>query len=284
MRWEAVSLAGVRVPYAYRQYTTERGRPFLAEDMMAEPTWEAIAQKLRAPFDPADVDWRPQGNPKAGENCQVVCYITARAVMDRLDEVVGASNWAFDYEAIVIANGQVQIAKGRLTLHGVSKEDVGEASSFDPSKGCVSDALKRCAVLWGIGRYLYNVPPTWVRMDAEKRIPDAVLATLRVQLPGGSGRVTDVPVESTKVVQQHRAPTPIRTAPAAKLTPAPSPKATWPSLRLRARKLNITSEEDWRDFVVSATGKVADFTPQDLAIVEQKLTRRERGEEPGEIA
>ncbi len=185
---------------------------------MTEPTWEAIAQKLRAPFNPQDVNWRPQGNPKASERCQVVCYVDARAVMDRLDEVVGAGNWAFAYEPLVIANGQVQIAKGRLTLHGVSKEDVGEASSFDPSKGCVSDALKRCAVLWGIGRYLYDVPSTWVTMDAQKRIPDAVLANLRAQLPGGSGRVTDVPVESTRVVQQHRAPTPIRTAPAAKLT------------------------------------------------------------------
>src|SRR5260221_12559938 len=274
MRWEAVSLAGVRVPYAYRQYTTERGRPFLAEDMMAEPTWEAIAQKLRAPFDPADVDWRPQGNPKAGENCQVVCYITARAVMDRLDEVVGASNWAFAYEPLVIANGQVQIAKGRLTLHGVSKEDVGEASSFDPSKGCVSDALKRCAVLWGIGRYLYNVPSAWVTMDAQKRIPDAVLATLRAQLPGG-----DVPVESAKVVQQQRAPTPIR-------QPVQSaPAAKWKfmfdrNFRDVCDRLNYkTADEVNRLVDVACGGPEAPVDPEKVrAYVGQLLAKQKAGE------
>lgn len=96
-------------------------------------------------------------------------------------------------------------------------------------------------------------------------------------------RVVDSPVERATVVRTQQQPRPIRPAPQAKLTPVPS-KATWPGLRLRARKLNITSEEDWRDFVVSATGKVADFTPQDLVTVEQKLGRRERGEEPGETA
>src|SRR5205823_8806255 len=60
--------------------------------------------------------------------------------------------------------------KGRLTVLGVTKCDAGEAAAEDePLKAAVSDALKRCAVHFGIARYLYYLPQIWVPYDAAKR-------------------------------------------------------------------------------------------------------------------
>ena len=173
--------------------------------MPDEIDWQAISAKLRAPFDPADVDFRPQGNPNGNGKAQAVCYIDARAVADRLDDVVGPGAWSFTYEPLVIDKGQIQIAKGRLTIHGVTKEDVGEASNFDASKGCVSDALKRAAVLWGIGRYLYDVGGEWVTLDQYKRISREDVQRLRGKLPTPNGKTPPhrTPQPHTAAQPQH---------------------------------------------------------------------------------
>jgi hypothetical protein len=48
---------------------------------------------------------------------------------------------------------------------GVTKEDVGEGDSL---KAAFSDALKRAAVKFGVGRYLYRLEKQWVDYDPEK--------------------------------------------------------------------------------------------------------------------
>src|SRR5262249_15426047 len=138
--------------------------------------WNEISLRLQSPFDPAEVDFRVQS--RTGDQTgrtQVVAYIDARAVQDRLDLVVGAGNWAFDWVPLVIDNGEVKVAKGTLTIHGVSKSDAGSASNFEQTLGAVSHCFKRAAVHWGIGRYLYNLPMNWVLIDRGGRIPEAVL-------------------------------------------------------------------------------------------------------------
>jgi hypothetical protein len=72
--------------------------------------------------------------------------------------------------------------RGRLSVVGVTRDDVGTASNFEPSKGTASDALKRVAVMFGIGRYLYSHPAEWVTLDSHGHVPDATLATIRKQL------------------------------------------------------------------------------------------------------
>lgn len=148
--------------------------------------WAEIGRKFRAPFNPEDVDFRPQSG-KASSKSQAVCYVSARVVQDRLDDVVGPGNWSFTFEPIVVTNGQVQIAKGRLSVHGVAKEDAGEANNFDPSKACVSDTIKRAAVMWGIGRYLYDVGSEWVTLNQYGQIAPEDVKRLRAKLPRPSG-------------------------------------------------------------------------------------------------
>ena len=36
---------------------------------------------------------------------------------------------------------------------------------MEAEKGRISDAFKRAAVHWGVGRYLYNLPNVWVPLN-----------------------------------------------------------------------------------------------------------------------
>jgi hypothetical protein len=203
----------------------------MAADIMVSssevsPNWEEIARRLREPFDPNDVDFRVQGraNEQTGR-AQVLAYIDARAVQDRLDAAVGAGNWSFDWTPLVIDNGEVMVAKGTLTVFGVSKSDAGSASNFEQSLGAVSHSFKRAAVHWGIGRYLYSLPTAWVQVERGGRIPESVLRELRSRLPrpeGSDSRPEIVNEESGDTPAERR-----RTAPAARpAAPARAPQPT----------------------------------------------------------
>lgn len=159
-------------------------------DSISQDQWFEISRKLREPFDRKDVEFRVQGrvNDQSGR-AQVVAYIDARVVQDRLDEVVGPGAWSFDWEPILVENSQVMLAKGTLTVFGVSKSDIGSASNFEQSLGCISHALKRAAVHWGVGRYLYELPATWVNVEKGGRLSDAVIASLRNSLPAPTASI-----------------------------------------------------------------------------------------------
>jgi hypothetical protein len=144
--------------------------------------WARIGRELAAPLPSEAVEWRPQGKTGPRQRVQLVAYISARTVADRLDTVVGVGAWSFTYEPLVIEGGELRVAKGTLTVYGVAKQDVGTASNWEPSKGCISDTLKRCAVLWGVGRYLYELPMVWVQLDEAGHVPVALLAKLRERL------------------------------------------------------------------------------------------------------
>jgi hypothetical protein len=161
----------------------------IADQYPTAEEWESISRKLREPFDPTDVDFRVQGRVNEQTNkAQVLAYIDARAVQDRLDSVVGCGNWSFDWSPIVSDNGEVMVAKGTLTIYGVSKSDAGSASNFEQSLGAVSHCFKRAAVQWGIGRYLYSLAVAWVTVERGGRIPEVVLRELRSGLPQPSER------------------------------------------------------------------------------------------------
>ena len=87
--------------------------------------------------------------------CECVAYIDARQVMDLLDEVVGPQNWQDHYREVagkVYCDLSIQVEEEWIT-----KSDCGTASHFEAEKGQASDAFKRAAVKWGIGRFLYQL-------------------------------------------------------------------------------------------------------------------------------
>lgn len=82
-------------------------------------------------------------------------YVDARVVAQRLDDVVTPAGWLFTWSAIP----GTDIVHGHLEIEGIVREDAGYPNSErdeEPIKAAVSDALKRCAVLFGTGRHLYE--------------------------------------------------------------------------------------------------------------------------------
>jgi len=122
-----------------------------------QDVWLALAE----PFPEHEIQWRVEAVSKDKKRALVVPYVDARAVLDRLDEVVGPEGWFDAYEPLVLEKGAYQV-KCRLTVLGVTKEDVGEGESL---KAAFSDALKRAAVKFGVGRHLYRMEKTWVPYD-----------------------------------------------------------------------------------------------------------------------
>lgn len=103
--------------------------------------------KLQEPFTPR---WRVLST-KTGPAI-MVAYVDARQVASRLDEVFTPAGWSNNYDAET-GLGTIGIL---IDNDWVFKSDVGTASNIDPIKGKASDAFKRAAVMWGIGRDLYS--------------------------------------------------------------------------------------------------------------------------------
>jgi hypothetical protein len=124
-----------------------------------------IWDRLKAPFPSDDVQWRcaRAGTNSRGEYAQVLAYIDNRAVMDRLDTVFGAENWKNEFR--VEADGI--ICRIYYKMDDADewrwKEDGASKTEFEPFKGGLSDAMKRCAAQLGIGRYLYSLESTYVQ-------------------------------------------------------------------------------------------------------------------------
>lgn len=124
-----------------------------------------VLEALGAPFPEDEVEFLPRGNWEG--KARALPYIDARSVMRRLDAVVGPANWSFDFDVL---SPDGKMVRGKLTVLGVTKCDAGEGSSEDEVlKSAVSDALKRAAVHFGIGRYLYYLPSVWAPYDQRKR-------------------------------------------------------------------------------------------------------------------
>jgi len=123
------------------------------------PTTEDLKQ-LFAEFPREAISWRAQSVTKDGTKALALAYIDARDVMDRLDDICGPENWQDRYEF----HGTRTICYLSIRVDGewVTKADGAGDSDVEAEKGAISDALKRAAVKWGIGRYLYHIVSPWV--------------------------------------------------------------------------------------------------------------------------
>lgn len=133
-------------------------------------TQESTLDRLRDPFAPEDIEWRVQ---QAGEKngkpwARVLAYVTNRAIQDRLDEVVGPESWQNTFregpDGGVVCGLSVRISRTDGTAEWVTKWDGAENTDVEPIKGGLSNAMKRAAVQWGIGRYLYDLDEGWARI------------------------------------------------------------------------------------------------------------------------
>lgn len=121
---------------------------------------------LGMPFARKDIEFRVSRASAKNKKICVVAYITARAIMDRLDSVFGIEGWKDEYE--VLSSGVKCRLSVKLSDSWISKEDVAPFTNIEALKGAFSDSLKRAGVKYGIGRYLYELPEYWVEVLSER--------------------------------------------------------------------------------------------------------------------
>ena len=149
---------------------------------------------LNAPLTAHEIEWRVQSQTKDGQKIIVVPYITNRCVMQRFDEQFGWAGWNNEIKEIdggFLCIITVALPDGK----SVSKTDGASRTGIEPVKGGISDAMKRCAVQFGVGRALYDFPKVFVE-TTDKYIPnwavpllDAIVAKINA-----GGAVRDIVV------------------------------------------------------------------------------------------
>lgn len=124
-------------------------------------------EELSAPFAPEAIHWRAQNLTKDGDKALALAYLDARDVMDRLDAVCGPAGWQDSYTET--PRGRVVCTLSLLSDgQWIAKSDGAGDTAVEGEKGGISDAFKRSAVKWGIGRYLYDLKDTWAPCESYK--------------------------------------------------------------------------------------------------------------------
>jgi hypothetical protein len=173
------------------QHLSRRGRvirdALSAAGLPPFPDWpdspegmDAIWACLTAPFDPEDIERKPQpvlrgdtdkgrcedhshycadGHPCGGWHARAVHldYVGHAGITTRLNEVVGPAGWDFTpYTHNEDGTPWMTAALfvGRLTILGVEKWDL--AANFTSPQEAYGDCLRRCAMRFGIGTYLWS--------------------------------------------------------------------------------------------------------------------------------
>ena len=122
--------------------------------------------KLKELYNTMPFKWRVQSFSKFKSQGQCVAYIDARDAQTKLDEVCGQENW----QAIYYQVGNMLFCKVGIKVgdEWIWKSDTGSESNIEKEKGHSSDAFKRACVLWGIGRFLYDMEIQYVKANEKK--------------------------------------------------------------------------------------------------------------------
>ena len=117
--------------------------------------------KLSEKFPGTHIHWRVARESSKGDKVQVLAYLENRDVMKRLDDVCGPENWKNEYTTS--PNGGILCGISiKCGDEWVTKWDGAENTNVEAVKGGLADSMKRAAVQWGSGRYLYYLPMTYV--------------------------------------------------------------------------------------------------------------------------
>lgn len=153
-----------------------------------------LVTKLRAPFKPEDISWKPQTVDYKGKTALAVAYADPRAYADRLNEVLGVGGWSDSYHFIATpfnkyVKGKVawgdkpatedkQIPGNKVLCVAtidikefdirISSTGDSDASDDNAATSAEAQAFKRAAMKIGLGRYLYELPKVTARFDKGK--------------------------------------------------------------------------------------------------------------------
>ena len=122
-----------------------------------------IQEQLSAPFYPNEIEWRIGATNKDKTKGIALPYITNRAIMNRLDDIFGIDGWKNEF--IIQDKSKICGLSLRIGDEWITKYDGADDTNIEATKGGISNAMKRAAVQWGIGRYLYKLPTMWVAIE-----------------------------------------------------------------------------------------------------------------------
>jgi hypothetical protein len=176
---------------------------------MSTLTLQQALAALREPLPASAIEWRVGSVTKDKARGQALPYVTFHSVAERLDDLFGPDGWSTSYVAGpcggIICRLSIRCADGVW----VTKENGAENTDVEGVKGGITDAFKRAASTWGIGRYLYTYSPQWVDLK--------------------DGRyLVSTPTLPAAYLPKPATPAPAPVAPAAKAAPVAKPVATPP--------------------------------------------------------
>lgn len=193
---------------------------------------EEQAKKLALPFSFDEIEWRVLRVSKKKPVAQVAAYVDSRAIQKRLDEVVGRENWQNEFETVTGADNKstAHICKLRIYYpergEWITKSDGAGCTDVEPIKGGLSNAFKRAASMWSIGRYLYELKDIWADIDEYKCIEQHAYPELErkynqfLKNREKNGGQTPKQTGQKKQTKQQ----PAQQTPAASQQPAPNPQ------------------------------------------------------------
>ena len=148
-----------------------------------------IHEQLMRPFPIHKISWRP-GNTNAKKlgvkpweatEGSALAYIDARDTMKRLDDVCGTENWQCELNplesGLVVCRIGIRASLFDLEPDGsfIWKSNGAGETDIEGKKGACSQAIVRAGSVWGIGRYLYALPFSWVKLHKGKILEPPML-------------------------------------------------------------------------------------------------------------
>ncbi|MGA8086136.1 MAG: Rad52/Rad22 family DNA repair protein [Terracidiphilus sp.] len=147
------------------------------------PDTDALFTRLAEPFGLSEIKWRVTHTSHDGTRGAVIAFADPRAYTDRLNQLFTPSGWTRNYDVTtvsavsrqkrdkIIQTGKVLVTCtltiARLGTHSGSGEQW--ADEQNAMTGAEAQAFKRASSCFGLGRYLYNLPETWVDLDGQRR-------------------------------------------------------------------------------------------------------------------
>ncbi len=176
-------------------------------------SWQQLSTRLAEPFPAAAVSWRAGAVSRDKKRAQALAYAEPRVYEDRLNEVLGA-DWSCRFipwgETRLLCELSVRLEDDAGGERELTRTSTGEFDGGDKvAQGTAAEAqaFKRACSKFGLGRYLYDLPATWVGYDEASR------------------RLTETPsLPTNSLPRPVPAPTPAPSSPAA--APASAPKRT----------------------------------------------------------
>jgi len=230
--------------------------------------------ELKVPFAAEDIEWRVE---RAGQSngkvwALVLAYVTNRAIMDRLDEVCGPTNWRNEFSTApdggVLCGISIRCGDDG---EWITKYDGAQNTQVEAVKGGLSGAMKRAGVQWGIGRYLYNLSDGFAEVCDDGEFRGCVKAKQgsgkkdvyfkwnppslpEWALPGGDGKPSGKPKKASR--------------PAPKPKASPKPKQSKAVESAKAAITGDTGEARW----LGRDGHHHMFTGLERLYVSEKAT------------